>query len=112
MTHFINTRTMQHPVYEGQIKYEHGIDANLTYPEYELPAEYALVKVAEEPPYDPSTQTVDSVFPTLIDGEWTLTWTVRELLPEERERFALFKKYVDEGQVIEPPKMLMLVNIN
>ena len=111
MIHFINVQTKQYPVYEGQIKYEHKIDDALTYPHYELPSEYALVKVAEEPAHNPDTHTVEPVFPTLINGEWTLGWKLRELTAKEIERVALLKKYVEEGRTIDPTTITMLVEI-
>jgi hypothetical protein len=83
MIHFINTQTMEYPVYEGQLKYEAAIDQALTYPDYPIPENFALVTIAELPTFDIATQIVDTASPELIDGLWVRGWTVRDLTQEE-----------------------------
>lgn len=84
MTFFVNTTTLECPVFEARIKEEHGIDQALTYPEYALPSEYAVVVQAVQPAYDSLTQTVEAVQPpTLIDGVWVQGWAIRALTDGE-----------------------------
>jgi hypothetical protein len=84
MIHFINTQTMEYPVYEGQLKYEAGIDQALTYPDYPIPENFALVTIAGLPSFNTSVQTADpETLPVLIDGSWVRGWTVRDLTQDE-----------------------------
>jgi hypothetical protein len=48
-------------------------------------AEWSVFPVVEqEPPsYNPATQNLNQVNPTLINGVWTQTWQVTEASPEE-----------------------------
>lgn len=121
MLHFINTRTMQYPVFEGQVKAEHNIDDALRYPHYEVPPEYAVVKMCAQPIYDKNTQAAELVTPTLINGDWVCTWEIRNLTKEEIERVKQFQAFHEAAKLEEemlqkrreadPLSVFMLVHI-
>lgn len=50
---------------------------------------YELVKVfaGEAPSVDSRTHIVDSLPPSLIDGQWEITWAVREKTEEEKQEY-------------------------
>jgi hypothetical protein len=102
MTFFVNTLTLECPVYEGRIKFEHGIDQALTYPEYNLPSEYAVVVQAPQPPHNMYTHKVEAVMPpTFINGQWVQGWTLHELTPAEKKLAQASKAQVELAQLEE-----------
>lgn len=117
MTFFVNTTTMECPVFEARIKHEYGIDQALTYPEYTLPSEYALVVQDTQPDHDPFTQTVEAVQPpTLVDGVWVQGWVLRALTDEELARIEATKAAIEaelaaNGAPPSPPSVVLLVEI-
>lgn len=120
MLFFVNTLTLECPVYEGHIKFEHGIDQALTYPEYTLPSEYAPVIQAPQPEHDPYTHIVEAVQPpTLTDGAWVQGWVLRALTDEELARLAETKAAMEAELAANgspatpssPPSLALLVEI-
>lgn len=71
MTTYIDTETLQYPLHAG--------DA----PNGVVPATWVSVPYTE-PPAANSDQLVYEGAPSMIDGEWTRQWFVRERTEEER----------------------------
>lgn len=81
MAIYINTQTMQYPLYQYQIQQEYP---NTSFPTpFVPPAEYAPVIESPQPTYNPITQTVQQNTPEETDGQWYQTWVVVDLDPEQ-----------------------------
>lgn len=95
MPYFLNTQTMDFPVYEGDLKHQAGIDDSLLYPDYAVPDGYAVVSILPIPTYDANTETAEwSHPPVLVDGQWVLQWAVRNMTAEELAEKAIFDEQI------------------
>jgi hypothetical protein len=80
---------------EGNIeKYPYGLsnlkidNPNTCFPEEidnDIKNSYRLVevKILDRPEYDPNSQYVEEFGPHLLDGEWVISWSVKDLSEEE-----------------------------
>lgn len=77
---FRNSTTGQYPVSHEQIRKE---NPNTSFPAYfEQATGYDWV-VSAFPEYDPATQTLTEIEPTLVNGVWTQTWSIVNKTAEE-----------------------------
>lgn len=81
MANYINTQTGAYPVSQQQIVQAYP-DTSFPNP-FVPPEEYRVVLQYPVPTYDPITQGVREIAPTLIDGEYFQTWEVYDLDPEQ-----------------------------
>lgn len=81
MTVYINTQTLQYPVYQSQIQ---QLYPNTSFPTPFVPPEnYAPVLESPQPPYNQITQAVQQLTPELTQGQWYQVWAVVDLDPEQ-----------------------------
>jgi hypothetical protein len=74
MNAYIKLLTGEYPRHEGDIAVDpDGASA------------YAEVQWIDRPTYNPATQRCEEGLPTQIDGQWQMTWVVRDATPEEIE---------------------------
>jgi hypothetical protein len=96
MAIFINTQTNAYPVTQEQIQAEYP---NTSFPTpFVAPAPYDTVFDSPQPSYDPATQTVVQVAPTLTDGQYYQTWSVVALSPEQQAAYAAQVKAQNSAQ--------------
>ena len=74
MTAYIKLSTNEYPRHDGDIAIDPAGAAN-----------YAEVQWVDRPAYDRLTQRCAEGVPEQIDGQWRMTWVVREATPEEIE---------------------------
>jgi hypothetical protein len=74
MNAYIKLSTNEYPRHEGDIAVD--LDGALA---------YAEVLWVERPSYDSSTQLCSEGSPVQVDGQWKMTWQVRNATPEEIE---------------------------
>ena len=72
MTAYIKLSTNEYPRHAGDI----AIDPT---------GEYAIVQWVDRPTFDRETQRCVEGVPEQIDGQWRMTWIVRDATPEEIE---------------------------
>ena len=72
MTAFIKLSTNEYPRHAGDI----ALDPT---------GEYAIVQWVDTPAFDRETQRCVEGTPEQIDGQWRMTWIVRDATPEEIE---------------------------
>lgn len=63
-------------------------NSNISFPRHpsdELLAAYHVFSVVEQPApdYNPATENLSQVNPTLVEGKWLMTWAVTPATPEE-----------------------------
>lgn len=75
MTAYIKLSTLEYPRHVGDI----GIDPAGA-------ADYVSVQWVDQPSFDPQTQRCGEGAPVQIDGQWYMTWVVRDATPEEIAR--------------------------
>jgi hypothetical protein len=75
MSTYIKLSTFEYPRHIGDIELD---SAGM--------ADYAHVKWVDIPVYNAETQRCEEGLPQQIDGEWHMTWTVRDATPEEIEQ--------------------------
>ena len=75
MSTYIKLSTLQYPFHEGDLTID---SANSS--------EYALVQETNCPEYDIDTQMCEWGQPEQINGEWRMTWRVRDLTNSEIEK--------------------------
>jgi len=91
MITYIKLSTLEYPRHEGDVE---------IYSENK--SDYALVQETECPEYDFNTQTCEWGNPKCIDGQWYMTWNVRNLTESEIAKqnseipFDLFHHFWDE----------------
>lgn len=73
MTTYIKLSTNEYPRHAGDI----AIDPT---------GEYAIVHWVDQPAFDSATQRCNEGAPELIDGQWRMTWTVRDATQSEIAR--------------------------
>lgn len=81
MANYINTQTGEYPVTQKQIMQAYP-DTSFPTP-FVPPAEYQVVLQSPQPSYDPITQGVREIAPTLTDGQYYQTFEVYDLTPEQ-----------------------------
>lgn len=81
MANYINTQTGEYPVTQQQIMQAYP-DTSFPTP-FVPPAEYQVVLQSPQPSYDPITQGVREIAPTLTDGQYYQTFEVYDLTPEQ-----------------------------
>ncbi len=89
---YIKLSTLEFPRYEGDIRIEHPeITEEQTGPSFPCPDTYAPVRRVAVPEYNPETQAPLMNPPIKDDfGNWTMSWTVVNLTPEEIENRRIF----------------------
>jgi len=76
MTTFIDTETMEWPLHEADLFLRYGA---------EIPASiHRLIILPQEGAI--SGQTYDRNHPIQVDGDWILTWTIRDKTSEELQK--------------------------
>jgi hypothetical protein len=85
MIFYIKLATFEYPRYEGDIRLEHPeILESQTGDTFPCPDTYAPVVYEDQPDIDLTVQTMELSAPSQNSaGEWTATWVVRDLTPEE-----------------------------
>jgi len=85
MAIFINTQTLAYPVTQEQIQAEYP---NTSFPTpFVAPAPYEPVFDSPQPSYDPATQYVQQIAPTLTDGQYYQAWEILTLSPEQQAQY-------------------------
>lgn len=81
MTVYINTQTMEYPVYQNDIQQAYP---NTSFPIPFVPPEnYAVVLNSPIPAFNSITQTIQQGTPEETSGQWYQVWNVVELSPEQ-----------------------------
>lgn len=102
MNIFIDTNTMEYPLFEGDIRLLFpDIAEDQTGNTFPVPNGYALVEDTEMPSYDEDAQILSEDKPIFTNEKWKRVWTIRNMTEEELLEQRKFK---------EPPKMN--VNLN
>lgn len=78
MSIFINTHTMQYPLFEGDAK----IDNAFWEVGWPLPEFWEAVTPVNPPSYN-ENEVCEQHFPELVDGQWKMKWVVRPKTEEE-----------------------------
>jgi hypothetical protein len=81
MTVYINTQTLQYPVYQSQIEQE-NLDTSFPTPFQPVPP-YAPVLETPTPNFNNITQIAQQITPIETDGQWYQVWVVVDLDPEQ-----------------------------
>lgn len=74
MSAYIKLSTLEYPRHIGDIQLDP-----------EGAAAYALVEWTDRPAFDPQTQRCGEGAPVQVDGQWRMTWVVREATAKEIE---------------------------
>ena len=84
MSAYINLKSLFYPLYEGDIRLEYPeILDSQTGDSFPIPEDYAKVVWVEPPTVDYTLFTYYEGQPEDINGQWQMTWLVRELTAEE-----------------------------
>jgi hypothetical protein len=88
MSQYIKLATLEYPRHEGDIRLEHPeILESQTGDTFPCPDTYAPVVYEDQPSIDWAVQAMELGEPVQNDaGNWTATWVVRDLTPEELEQ--------------------------
>ena len=82
MKTYINTITLEYPVFENMIKHRYkGVSWPVV---FNPPSEYAEVAPGNVPLYNPTTSFIDELDPMYIDGKWVKQWVVKEYSSAQR----------------------------
>lgn len=73
MSAYININTLEYPRHEGDI----ALDPQ---------GQYTLVQWVDMPPFNSATQICFEGKPKQIDGQWHMTWIVRDATQKEIDR--------------------------
>lgn len=61
----------------------------------------APVTYLDQPSYDPSTHIcIQNELPTLIDGIWTLEWTISEMTPEQKTAYEEDQRKINRSKAM------------
>lgn len=82
MAIYINTETMQYPLYEGDVRLAFP-NVSLPRVDFVAPEPFYAVAPTSIPEFDIATQAAREVMPSFISNEWVQTWEVYELSSEE-----------------------------
>lgn len=75
MSAYIKLSTLEYPRHAGDIQADPaGIE------------DYAHVEWVDQPAFDPKTQRCGEGAPVQVDGQWRMTWIVRNATAQEIER--------------------------
>lgn len=104
MSAYIKLSTLEYPRYEGDIRLEHPeILENQTGDTFPCPATYAPVRWVDAPEYNPETQIIYELAPIVVDGVWSMVWTMRDLTPEEIDFINELKQKTNPYQNLTQP---------
>lgn len=81
MTTYINTETLEYPIYEGDIRAAFRHSTSFPATGFVPPPGYAAVDDVD-PPEPTLEQSVRELPPNLVDGVWTQRWEVTQAPPE------------------------------
>jgi len=85
MTTYINTETLDYPIYEGDLRaaFRHAISFPAS-GDFEAPSGFAPV-VPATPPDVTADQVLVELAPALVDGVWTQQWSIAALNPVDAQ---------------------------
>ena len=106
---YINTKTKQYPITEGDIK---ALFPNVSFPfPFVAPTDYVWVFPAPSPTYDALSQFVRELAPVLAKGNYQQVWEVVDLDPEQaEENNAKALQAKREGLVVTPWQIRKALN--
>lgn len=95
MNAYIKLSTLEYPRYVGDIKID-----------FDGQSDYAPVNWVGKPNFDIATKRCDEGFPEQINGQWQMTWVIRDATASEiamanTPKPDVFKKYLwDNNQLV------------
>jgi len=75
MSAYINTQTLEYPLYEGDIRLLHDIPDELTGSTFPKIAEFEKVTLLPRPEYNEDTHYTTVLPPQRIDSKWYVDWS-------------------------------------
>jgi len=93
MSNYINIRTGEYPLHEGDIRIIYQDIGSV----FVCPPEYSFVEETKPPEYDEMKQRLE-VTPVLSDGRWIMEWSVVELSPQMQEEMRKQKEAIQNPQ--------------
>lgn len=91
MNIFINTQTLEYPLYEGDIRALHpNISENMTGDLFVCPEGFALVEEVAMPSVSSANEYAIEAPPVFLNGKWTQVWEIKIRTQEEIDKIAAF----------------------
>ena len=91
MNIFINTQSLEYPLYEGDLRLLFSnISESMTGDTFPCPDGFALVEEVTPPEKNTAEQYVIELSPEFVDGRWRQVWEIRTRTQQELDQISAF----------------------